>query len=59
MTELREAEATLTKANEQIKLWSQRDGNFARQQVELWTEIRDENLWCQPGRSCAGEKVEP
>ena len=52
--DLEEAETTYAKAKEQITIWSQFDSGFARQQVELWTEILIANRWIEPGRARDG-----
>lgn len=49
MSDLDEAEATYTKAREQIEIWSARGGDFARSQVEMWRGIMRANAWCRPG----------
>ena len=59
MTNLERSEAAYANACEQIDKWRGRSGDFALQQVELWTEIRDANSWCLPGAAHAGEKVKP
>ena len=49
MSDLEAAEATYTKAEEQVEFWSALGGDFARGQVEMWRGIMQANAWCRPG----------
>jgi len=46
-----EAFETYNKACDQIAKWSGRGTVFSRDQVAMWTKLREANKWTQPGRA--------